>query len=195
MCDYNLYFWHHEFGAAGTLNDISIWDLSGLHKAFVDGTFVNNCNFSYTIDGKQFDKLWVTVDGIYPKLSCFVKTLSQPLDKEQANYAKWQEKTRKDVKQGFGILQSKFQILTQKVELWSIEDIVSVVDCCLLLHNWMVSACLSCNEMESNEWCDVTVDGGKHNGDDGEQNGDRRENEDVVGANGDTFASQPCREC
>jgi hypothetical protein len=39
------------------------------------------------------------------------------------------------------------------------------------------------------------VDGGKHNGDDGEQNGDRRENEDVVGANGDTFASQPCREC
>jgi hypothetical protein len=99
-------------------------DLSGLHKDFVDGTYSENCNFSYTINGKQFDKLWVTpVNGIYPKLSLFVKTLSQPVDKKQANYAKWQEKTRKDVECSFGILQSKFRILTQKVELWSIKDI------------------------------------------------------------------------
>jgi hypothetical protein len=172
MCDYILYFWHHEFGAAGTLNDISIWDLSGLHKTFVDGTFADTCDFPFTIDGKQFDRLWVTVDSIYPKLSRFVKTLSQPVDREQANYAKWQEKTRKDVERGFGVLQSKFRILTQKVELWSIEDIVSVTDCCLLLHNWMVTVQLSRNESESNEWYDVTGDGGEQNGDGGEQNGD-----------------------
>jgi hypothetical protein len=104
MCDYILYFWHHEVGAAGTLNDISIWDLSSLHKAFVDGTYLENCNFSYTINEKQFDKLWVTVNGIYPMLSQFIKTLSQPVDKPQANYAKWHEQTRKDVEQGFGII-------------------------------------------------------------------------------------------
>jgi hypothetical protein len=64
---------------AGTLNDISIWDLSGLHKAYVDGTFTNQIDFPFTINGKQFDKLWVTVDGVYPtKLARFVKTLSQP---------------------------------------------------------------------------------------------------------------------
>jgi hypothetical protein len=168
MCDYNLYFWHHEFGAAGTLNDISIWDLSGVHKTFVDGTFADTCDFPFIIDGKQFDRLWVTVDGIYPKLSRFVKTLSQPVDKDQAKYAKWQEKTRKDVERGFGVLQSKFRILTQKVELWSIEDIVSVTDCCLLLHNWMVTMRLSRDESESNEWYDVvTGDGSEQNGDSG----------------------------
>jgi hypothetical protein len=69
MCDYNLYFWHHKFGAAGTLNDISICNLSSLHKTFVDGTFVDTCDFLFTINEKQFDWLWVTVDGIYPKLS------------------------------------------------------------------------------------------------------------------------------
>jgi hypothetical protein len=79
MCDFDLYFWHHKFGMAGTLNDISIWDLSGLHKAYVDGTFTNQIDFPFTINGKQFDKLWVTVDGVYPtKLARFVKTLSQP---------------------------------------------------------------------------------------------------------------------
>jgi hypothetical protein len=70
------------------------------------------------------------------------------VDKEQANYAKWQEKTRKDVEHGFGILQSKFRILAQKVKLWSIKDIVSVTDCCLLLHNWMVTVRLSRDESE-----------------------------------------------
>jgi hypothetical protein len=179
MCDYNLYFWHHEFGAAGTLNDISIWDLSGLHKTFVDGTFSNNCDFPFTIDGKQFDQLWVTVDGIYPKLSRFVKTLSQPVDKEQANYAKWQEKTRKDVERGFGVLQSKFRLLTQKIEYWSIEDIVSVVNGCLLLHNWMVTVRLSRDEAETNDWYDVTGDGIEQTGDSSEQTGDSGENGDV----------------
>jgi hypothetical protein len=88
-----------------------------------------------------------------------------------SNYAKWQEKTRKDVERSFGVLQSEFRILMQKVELWSIEDIVSVVDCCLLLHSWMVTVRLSRDESESNEWYDVT-------GDSGEQNGDRRDNGD-----------------
>jgi hypothetical protein len=94
------------------------------------------------------------------------------VDKEQANYAKWQEKTRKDVEHGFGILQSKFRILAQKVKLWSIKDIVSVTDCCLLLHNWMVTVHLSHDESESNEWYDVTGDGSKQNGDSGKQNGE-----------------------
>jgi hypothetical protein len=191
MCDYNLYFWHHEFGAAGTLNAISIWDMSGLHKAFVDGTFTENCDFSYTIDGKTFDKLWVTVDGIYPKLSRFVKTLSQPVGKKQENYSKWQEATRKDVKRGFGVLQSKFRFLTQKVELWSAEDIVSVVDCSIILHNWMVTERLKRNEEESVDWYDcgengddVTTEVGGANGDDVGTNGDD------VAENGDNVGTQ-----
>jgi hypothetical protein len=155
MCNYNLYFWHHEFGSAGTLNDISIWDMSGLHKAFVDGTWSEEIDFPFTINGELFQQLWVTVDGIYPELARFVKTLSQPIGPEQARYAKWQERTRKDIERGFGVLQSKFRFLVQKVELWSIQDIVSLVNCCILLHNWMVTVRVSQNESESSDLYDL----------------------------------------
>ncbi len=35
-CNYKLFFWHHEFGHAGALNDLNIWDQSQLHKSFID---------------------------------------------------------------------------------------------------------------------------------------------------------------
>jgi hypothetical protein len=181
MCDYNLYFWHHEFGSAGTLNDISIWDLSGLHKAFVDGTWSENVDFEYSINGELFNKLWVTVDGIYPLISGFVKTLSQPIGKKQENYSKWQEKTRKDIERAFGVLQAKFRLLVQRVELWNIDDIVSVVNCCLLLHNWMVTIRVAHDESESIDWYDIPMDT-VDNGDSGDENGDGYENVD----NGDS---------
>jgi hypothetical protein len=198
MCDYNLYFWHHEFGMAGTLNDISIWDLSGLHKAFVDGTFTEQIDFPFTINGEQFDKLWVTVDGIYPPLARFVKTLSQPIDALQENYSLWQEKTRKDVERGFGVLQSKFHILCQKIEYWSVEDIVSMVNCCLMLHNWMVTIRVKKQETESSDWYDVhgngidiedSSDGGDSSNGDGSDgyssDGDGSETNNVVGGGTD----------
>jgi hypothetical protein len=187
MCDYNLYFWHHEFGSAGTLNDINIWDMSGLHKAFVDGSWSENVDFEYTINGQLFDKLWVTVDGIYPPIARFVKTLSQPVGKKQQNYAKWQEKTRKDIERGFGVLQSKFRYLVQRVEMWNFENIISVVNCCLLLHNWMVTIRMQRDEQESIDWYDVARDSGEDGegstmGDGGENgegsnNGDSGNNE------------------
>ncbi len=37
-------------------------------------------------------------DGIYPEYSCFVKTISEPLDKWEALYSIWQEVKRTDIK-------------------------------------------------------------------------------------------------
>jgi hypothetical protein len=189
MCDHNLYFWHHEFGSAGTLNDISIWDMSGLHKAFVDGTWSEEIDFPFTINGELFQQLWVTVDGIYPELARFVKTLSQPIGPEQARYAKWQERTRKDIERGFGVLQSKFRFLVQKVELWSIQDIVSLVNCSILLHNWMVTVRVSRNESESSDLYDLgdgsvnTGDVDANTGDGGANSGNGSANTGDGGAN------------
>ena len=33
-CDYNLFFWHHDFGHAGAVNDLNIWERSKLHNLF-----------------------------------------------------------------------------------------------------------------------------------------------------------------
>ena len=75
MCDHNLWFWHTSFGWAGSLNDINIWERSSLLKKMVDGTMAHDLDFTYNIAGQEFNKLWVAVDGIYPELSQFVKTI------------------------------------------------------------------------------------------------------------------------
>ena len=44
VADNSLWFWHHDFGFPGALNDINIWDRSELCKSFVDGT-LNELDF------------------------------------------------------------------------------------------------------------------------------------------------------
>jgi hypothetical protein len=90
LADYNLWFWHVAFGFPGSMNDINIWDNSPLHKAYVNGTF-SLIDFEFYIGGLRFTKLWVlAVDGIYPKLSHFVQTISVPLGRMWKRFMVWQ---------------------------------------------------------------------------------------------------------
>jgi len=86
------------------MNDINIWDSSKLHKSLHDGSFELN-DFSYVVVvGETFDQLWFLTDGIYPKYSRFVKSISEPLNKWEALFSIWQEAKRKDLERGFGVL-------------------------------------------------------------------------------------------
>ena len=67
MCDYNLWIWHAQFGHAGTLNDINIWNKSDLKELLVNGLFQGD--FEFEMGGEVFKHLWILVDGIYPKLA------------------------------------------------------------------------------------------------------------------------------
>jgi Plant transposon protein len=96
VADYTTKIWHTTFGFPGTLNDINIWDQSNLLKSFLDGSF-SMINFPFEINGKQFQYLWIMVDGIYPELSRFVKNISVPLTEKHKKYSKWQESARKSV--------------------------------------------------------------------------------------------------
>jgi hypothetical protein len=62
---------------AGTLNDLNILNLSPFLHSLLDGTFEDLETDSgvgpYTIAGSEFSKLFVLVDGIYPKYSRFVR--------------------------------------------------------------------------------------------------------------------------
>jgi hypothetical protein len=78
MVDHTLYTWHAVFGYCGTLNDVTIWDNSLLLQAMCDGSF-DKIDFPFTVGGKQFPKLFLLVDGIYPPLSRFVKHISVPI--------------------------------------------------------------------------------------------------------------------
>jgi Plant transposon protein len=98
--------------------------------------------------------VWYLVNGIYPNIACFVKTLSVLLRTIQKKYVKWQESKRKSIERAFGVLQRKFQILTRPVELWYHEDICEVVGACIILHNMMVEVHVQRDEPEDEEFYD-----------------------------------------
>jgi hypothetical protein len=175
MCDHNLFFWHASFGWSGTLNDINIWDRSSMLKAFVDGTWSNDIDFEFSIGNATFQKLWVMVDGIYPELARFVKTIQEPVGQRSISYAKWQEGARKDIERAFGVLQRKFQILVRDSEQWYVSDIRMVVHATIVLHNMMVSHRISRDEQDNSSFYDCPEDGG----DDDDGNGFNAEEEDV----------------
>ncbi len=66
--------------------NINIWDSSKLLQSLHHGTFEKN-DFSFEVGSQVFNKLWFKVDGIYPELAHFVKTISEPLNKWKALYS------------------------------------------------------------------------------------------------------------
>ena len=83
--------------------------------------------------------MYFLVDGIYPKWSVFVSTISEtePHSKE-AYFATCQEAVRKDIERAFGVLVARFEILQKPMLMWSAEKIALVVDACIILHNMIV---------------------------------------------------------
>ena len=88
------------------------------------------------------------VEGIYPQLSHFVKTIPIPMMKKEKSFAGWPEAAQKDVKCAFGVLQSKWWILASHVEMWDKVHIQDMVTSCIILHNMMVQ-----QQLEGGEEC------------------------------------------
>jgi Plant transposon protein len=148
LVDHNLWFWHVSVGHAGTNSDTNIWDVSPLLQSLLSDEWSRTCDFEFVLDGKAFDKVWILVDGIYPPISRFVKTVSHPVDAVAKMFAEWQESTRKDVERAFGVLTRKFQFLTKPVEYWELEDVKRIIFGCVMMHNMMVEVRIDRDEAE-----------------------------------------------
>jgi Plant transposon protein len=147
--DYNCFIWHASFGYPGSDNDINILERSPLLAAWLDGSYHRDVDFEFTINGRQFKQLYLLVDGIYPSVSRFVKTLAVPIGKDNKTFASWQESSRKDIERTFGILQRKFHYLVRPFEQWEMEEINDIMLTCILLHNWMVMVRVERDEQET----------------------------------------------
>ena len=65
ICDHRQYFWHINFGDAGTLNDLNVLDKSRIIGSMLAGTLSLKTE-PYAINGNVHDWMYFFVDGIYP---------------------------------------------------------------------------------------------------------------------------------
>jgi hypothetical protein len=108
VADYCLWFCLPCFGYAGSLNYLSILNLSPLLESLVDRTFVDAKKSAnavpFSVAGNLFQLLFVLVDGIYPRYSRFVKGIHLPVTESEKSFTAWQEAARKDIEQAFEVL-------------------------------------------------------------------------------------------
>jgi hypothetical protein len=83
--------------------------------------------------------MYFLVDGIYPPWAIFINTFhGNELEEKQRRFASVQEGARKDIERCFGVLVQRFQILAHPLRNFFWDDVVDILDCCIILHNMVV---------------------------------------------------------
>ena len=141
VCDYHMWFWHASYGYCGTLSDLNILDFSPFLDSLLDGSFaeLESAVVPYKINDKEFHKMYLLVDGIYPKFSRFVKTIPYPTTEAERKFSAWQEAARKDIERAFGVLQQMWQCIGRPFHQLTLKSIAIKVSCCMILHNMCMS--------------------------------------------------------
>jgi hypothetical protein len=148
VCDYNLFFWHLNYGNFGCLNDDIIINMLNqsplLLDMMVDGTLHalerEAGVVPFQINNQEFNKVFVLVDGIYPRYNRFVKSQKNPITTTaQQRFAAWQEAVRKDIERAFGDFEGQWQVFARPLQLHRVVEIAYRASCCFILHNMNVS--------------------------------------------------------
>ena len=77
-------------------------------------------------------------DGIYPKLTTFIQSITMPQEPKAVLFAQRQEAVRKDVERAFGVLQARFAIVKNPAFYWDKANIGKIMRTCIILHNIIV---------------------------------------------------------
>uniref|UniRef100_A0A0D3DWV2 Uncharacterized protein n=1 Tax=Brassica oleracea var. oleracea TaxID=109376 RepID=A0A0D3DWV2_BRAOL len=98
--------------AIGTLNDTKVIDQSPIFDDILQG---RGPRLEYVVNRHMYNLAYYLTDGIYPKWSTFIQSISLPQDPKAEFFAKVQEATRKDVERAFGVLQAQFAIVKTRL--------------------------------------------------------------------------------
>ena len=137
ITDREGYFWFTFFGEPGSLNDLNILNKSTTISSLCNGTFDLGVP-KFQVGTVVRDFLAFLGDGIYPEWSIFVRTISAPINQREAKFAHRHEFVRKDVERGFGQFVKRFQCCDRPFRFWYLEDIIALLNCCLILQNMSV---------------------------------------------------------
>ncbi|KAF8410951.1 hypothetical protein HHK36_003488 [Tetracentron sinense] len=144
VASYDLWIWHAYFGLSSSNNDINVLQSSNL---FVNLTQGIAPPAHYTIQGTEYNVGYYLADGIYPKWSTLVQTISQPQGRKKQYFAMMQETYRKDVERAFGVLQSRFAIVKGPIRFWDKHVLHDIMYACIIMHNMIVED--ECNDYEN----------------------------------------------
>jgi Plant transposon protein len=136
-----MWFWHAAYGFAGTLNDINVLNLSPWFGSLIDGSFqkLEESVVPFQIHNESFDKMYILIDGIYPKYAQFVQGLTSPVGIKQKKYTGWQEACCKDIERAFALLQGKWQCTARPMYQIELKNVGARMAACLILHNMGVA--------------------------------------------------------
>lgn len=168
ITDPDLYFWHVFFGEPGSLNDLNVLGKSSIVTSLLNGTFDLKIP-EYKLNGTVRDWLYFLVDGIYPNWSIFVKTWDCPITADEKYYSARQESTRKNVERGFGVIVQRFGILRNPIRWWYVQEIRTLVYCCVIIHNMIVTDRRDEYNYADNDGVARILLGGAHPGADDDQ--------------------------
>ena len=131
----DLWIWHAFFGPPGTLNDLNVLDRSPVFDDILEGRAPR---VKYVVNGHRYKLAYYLTDGIYPKWSTFIQSITLPQTPKQELFAKVQEATRKDVERAFGVLQARFAIVKNPALSMNKAKIGKIMRACIILHNMIV---------------------------------------------------------
>eukprot|EP00918_Siedleckia_nematoides_P027264 GHVU01058723.1.p1 GENE.GHVU01058723.1~~GHVU01058723.1.p1 ORF type:complete len:253 (+),score=24.00 GHVU01058723.1:687-1445(+) len=135
VATYDLWIWHAFIGMPGSNNDLNVMGRSPLLQTMFQGSMPS---VHYTVNGRNYSCPYLLVDGIYPPWTIFQKSISDPEGEKRKHYTTRQEATRKDVERCFGVLEARFNILSQPARTWDSEFMRKVWRCCVIVHNMVV---------------------------------------------------------
>ncbi|XP_013632862.1 PREDICTED: uncharacterized protein LOC106338428 [Brassica oleracea var. oleracea] len=119
----------------GHSNDINVLDKSPVFDNILQGRAPK---VNFFVNGHEYHLAYYLTDGIYPKWSTFIQSISLPQTPKASLFATLQESVRKDVERAFGVLQARFAIVKNPALIWDKVKIGKIMRACIILHNMIV---------------------------------------------------------
>ena len=145
VADSSLHIWHVFYGIPGSNNDLNVLDWFPLVYNMLTSEATD---FHFVVNGCEYNRYYLFMDGIYPPWSCFVQTIYEATNEKTKHFSSWQEAVQKDVERCFGILQARFAIIQNPSRQWSLAFILDIMFTCCILHNMILEDEASVEDLE-----------------------------------------------